>query len=100
MIWPLDPTCEKLTTKNSQLTTISPRMCAFTLNILAGEQILELFFEFTDIFEIAVHTGEADVGDGVDVLETVHDQFADRGSGALAAFGVDDERFDGVDDLL
>ena len=42
----------------------------------------------------------AQARDGIDVLEARHDQLADRGRGAFAPFGVDDEGLDGVDDLL
>ena len=41
--------------------------------------MLELGLEFVDVFEVAVDAGEADVGDGVDLLEAAHDELADGG---------------------
>src|SRR6185312_4183272 len=75
-------------------------MSALRLDVFTSKQIFQLFLEFADIFEVSVDAGEADVGDRVDVLEAVHDEFAYRGGGAFAALGVDDEGFGGVDNFL
>jgi hypothetical protein len=68
--------------------------------VFSGEEAFEFELEFVDVLEVAIDGGEADVGDGVDVFEAVHDEFADGGGGAFALWGVDDEGFDGVYDLL
>ncbi len=70
------------------------------LGVFAAEQLFELGFEFADVLEVAVDAGEADVGDGVDVLEALHDELADGAGGALALGRVDDEGFGLVDDVL
>ena len=73
---------------------------AFVAEVFAAEQAFELDLELVDVFEVAVDAGEADVGDGVDVFEAVHDELANGRRRALALGRVDDEGFDGVDDLL
>jgi hypothetical protein len=39
----------------------------------AAEQSFEFFLEFADIFEVTVDGGEADVGNGVEAFEVLHD---------------------------
>ena len=39
---------------------------AFAVGFAGLEQLLQLFLEFADVFEVAVDAGEADVGDGVE----------------------------------
>lgn len=45
---------------------------------------LDLRYELVDVLELAVNRDVADVGDGIDLMELVHDLRADRGGGHLA----------------
>ena len=65
---------------------------------MAIEQPFQLFLEVADIFEVAVDTGEANVGDGVEAFEMVHDQFAHFAGGAFALGSVDLKALGSVDD--
>ena len=62
------------------------------------EQAFEFFLELADVLEVAVDGGEADVGDGVEALEVIHDEFAHLRCGALALGRVDQKALGGVDD--
>src|SRR5579859_1855216 len=64
---------------------------------VAFEQVFEFFLEFANILEVAIDGGEADVGDGVEAFEVLHDQFADFGGGALAFGRVHQVALGGVD---
>ena len=65
-----------------------------------AEQPFQFFLEFADVFEVAIDGGKADVGDGVEALEVLHDQLADFAGGAFALGGIHEECFGGVDDLF
>ena len=73
---------------------------AFVAGVFAAEQAFELDLELVDIFEVAVDAGEADVGDGVDVFETHHDEFTDLACGAFAFGRIDNESFGLVHDVF
>src|SRR5262249_53758380 len=53
-----------------------------------------------DVLKVAIYGCKADVRHLVDLLQTVHDQLAQLGSGALALRGIDHELLHIVDDLL
>src|SRR6185437_1066536 len=68
--------------------------------LFGGEQLLQLFLEFAYVLEVAVDAGKADIGDGIEGLQAVHQQLADFAGGALAlgrvheeVFGLVDQRF-------
>src|SRR6266568_3206943 len=62
------------------------------------QQAFQLFLEFADVFEVAVDTGEADVGHGVEAFEVVHDQLANFAGGAFALGGIDQKTLGSLDD--
>jgi hypothetical protein len=68
--------------------------------IFAGEELFEFSFEFVDVFEVAVNAGEADIGDGVEILEVFHEELADFGGGSLSFGGVHEEGFGFIDEVF
>ena len=64
------------------------------------QQGFEFFQEVVDVFELAVDGGEADVGDFVDFVELLHDEFADDFGGNFAFVFVIDEFVEFGDDFF
>src|SRR5260370_7568599 len=64
------------------------------------QQILQLAHEFLDVLEIHVHAREAHVRNFVELLQAVHDHFADFGGGQLALGGFVHDAFDFVNDAF
>src|SRR6267143_260150 len=62
------------------------------------EQILQLAHEFLYILEVHVHRCKSHVRDLVQLLETVHDHFADFGGGQLAFRSLVHHAFDFIHD--
>lgn len=59
----------------------------FALEVVAGGAAgegLDFCDEFVDVLELAIDGDVADVGDGVDLVEFVHDFGADGGGGDFA----------------
>ena len=67
---------------------------------VAYEEVFEFFFELADVFEVAVYRCEADVGDGVEAFEVLHNQLADFRGGTFAFRGVHEIGLSGVDNLF
>ena len=62
------------------------------------EEVFQFGHEFLDVFEIHVDAGETDVGDFVELLEAMHDHFADFRGGQFPFGGFVDHAFDFIHD--
>src|SRR5688572_11036911 len=63
-------------------------------------QSVQLLDECIDVLEAAIHRREADVGNGIEVAQPIHDQGADGLRRNLAFGGVGHRRLDRVGDPL
>ncbi len=89
------------TTQRDSAAGFSSGGLAFGLgNIFGFQKIFEFGHELSDIFEIEVNGGEANVCDFVVAAEAAHDEFTDFAGFALALGGLDNERLGLVHDLL
>src|ERR1035438_7340446 len=68
--------------------------------VLGVEQFLQLSHELAHVFEIQINRGEAYIGDFIDALQAIHDQFADFAGFALTIGRVHHEALGIIDDLL
>jgi len=62
--------------------------------------VLKLGAELTHVFEVAIHRGEADVGDLVERPQALHDQFADFPARYLGRAARDPSRIKVIDAAL
>src|SRR3984957_20393483 len=64
------------------------------------EQALQLVHEFLHVLEVQVDRGEPDVSDFIELLQMIHEQAANFGSGAFAVRGFADECLRFVDNCF
>src|SRR5437899_4793251 len=62
-------------------TDRKPESCLFFGQDTVFQEIFQFGHEFLDVLKVHVNAGEADVGDFVELLQAMHDHFADFGGG-------------------